>query len=530
MKTYKFLKSSLLMVSFIFLAASCDSELDKTPITEASASSVFNNPEAFRQFLAKIYTGISLSGQQGPFGDPDIAGIDEGFSNYLRQYWMHEELTTEEAELSWQDGTVHDLNDHLWNSSNEFVRAMYDRIYFQISLSNQFLRDATEDRATAVGLSTADVRAFRAEARFMRALSYWHAMDMYGNIPFVTEEDPVGSFFPEQKDRAFIFDFLVTELTEIQNELVPARQNQYGRADQAAAQMLLAKIFLNAEVYIGQPRYTEAITELNKIFSAGYSLHDNYEELFLADNNTNGAQNEVIFPIPFDGLNTQGFGGTTFIIKAPVGGRMDPVAFGISGGWAGVRTSKQFVANFSDITGTTDQRAMFFTDGQTLEVTSKFNFSSGYAIGKFKNVTSAGVPGSDASGEFMDTDFPMFRLADAYLMFVEAVLRGGSGGNISTALDFVNQIRTRAYGDQSGNISSGELTLDFILAERARELHFEAHRRTDLVRFDRFTQNSIWPWKGGTFEGAPSQPFRNLYPIPSTDMIANPNLVQNPGY
>ncbi|NER14648.1 RagB/SusD family nutrient uptake outer membrane protein [Leptobacterium flavescens] len=531
----RFKKLALVLMTGAVTSAglvSCEGELDLEPIVEQTSASLFEDTDSYRQFIARVYAGISVSGQQGPAGNPDISGIDEGFSNYLRQFWKHQELTTDEAIIAWNDGTIHDLNNHVWTASNEFIRAMYDRIYFQIALTNEFIRQSSESQLDARNINGADrdeIRAYRAEARFMRALSYWHAIDMYANVPFVLDDQDPGAFLPRQASRQEVFDFLVAELQEVAPLMVEARLNEYGRADRGAAWMLLAKLYLNAEVYTGEAMYTEAIGTLNNVINAGYSLHDSYDELFLADNDSNGAQNETIFPITFDGLNTQGFGGMTFLLHAPVGGNQNPADFGINGGWFGIRTTNVFVSRFADITGNTDDRANFFTDGQTLEITDAFNFSEGYLVEKFSNLTSAGEPGSDPSGNFGDADFAMFRLADAYLMYAEAVLRGGNGGDTGTALNLVNQIRERAYGDTSGNISAGELTLDFILDERSRELHWEGHRRTDLIRFGQFT-DLVWPFKGGVQTGSPSEAFRNIYPIPSTDLIANPNLNQNTGY
>ncbi len=532
-KSQKIALFSFIGALILSLFTACEGNLNKSPITEFTSKQAFQNPASYEEFLAKIYAGLAVSGQQGPAGNPDIAGIDEGFSQYLRQYWMHEELTTDEAVIAWNDGTVHDLHNQVWNSSNEFIRAMYDRIYFQIGLTNEFLRQTTDAKLTSRGVSgtlLSDIKTFRAEARFMRALSYWHAIDMFGNVPFVTEKDPVGSFFPPQKTRSEVFDFIISELKAIEPDLKAPRQNELGRADRAADWMLQAKLYLNASVYKNQAMNTEALTVLNKIIAAGYSLVPNYNYLFLADNDTNGAQNETIFSIRFDGLNTQTFGGTTFLIHAAVGGNMDPADFGINGGWWGLRTTSAFVSKFADITGNTDKRAMFFTSGQTLAINDEFNFNDGYAIGKFKNITSTGVPGSDPGGDFPDTDFIMFRLGDVYLMYAEAVLRGGSGGDIATAVSYINLLRERAYGDTSGDITATNLNLNFILNERARELFWEGTRRTDLIRFGQFSDNGIWPWKGGIQAGRTTGKFRDLYPIPSTDIIANPNLVQNPGY
>jgi hypothetical protein len=144
------------------------------------------------------------------------------------------------------------------------------------------------------------------------------------------------------------------------------------------------------------------------------------------------------------------------------------------------------------------------------------------------NKTSAGVAGSNATHP--DTDFPMFRLGDAYLIYAEAHLRGG-GGDRPQALAYVNALRQRAYGNTSGDISDPELTLQFILDERGRELLWEAHRRTDLIRYGLFTGGAyVWQWKGGAPAGTATETFRDLYPLPASELVANPNLTQNPGY
>lgn len=501
---------------------SCEDQLDLEPIVEQSAANVFDQPGAPEAFLARIYAGFVVSGQQGPAGNPDITGIDEGFSNYLRQYWKHQQLTTDEALIAWNDGTIHDLNWQVWTPANEFITAMYNRIYFQISISNEFLR------ATAsFPISEEFPEAFRAEVRFLRALSYWHAIDMFGNVPFVTEQDPIGAFLPVQGSRAEVFDFIVSELMAIEPTMIDARQNVYGRADKAAVWMLLAKLYLNAEVYTGTDQSAQAIPYLENIISAGYTLHTDYDELFLADNNTNGAQNEMIFSFNSDGLNTQGFGAMTFLVHAPVGGNMSAADFGINGGWGGIRTTKALVNQFPNGAMSVDDRANFFTDGQELEIADVFNFNDGYAVEKFKNVTSDGVPGSDASGDFIDTDFPVFRLADAYLMYAEAVKRSGQGDQ-GLAVQYVNLVRQRSNATPIGGFS--EITDEFLLSERSRELHWEAHRRTDLIRFGQFSDQGVWPWKGNVENGTTTEAFRDLFPIPATDITANPNLTQNPGY
>jgi hypothetical protein len=528
----KIINITIAFTAFMLLTTSCFKDLDTVPIDpdEITSAKVFDDPDSYKQILAKLYAGLAVSGQTGPAGNADISGIDEGFGQYLRGLWYHQEFPTDEAVISWNDQTVKDFHWQSWGTSDVFIAAFYYRIFYQIVAVNEFIRETTDGKLDDRGVSgelRKNIEYFRAEARWLRALSYWHAMDHFGNVPFVTENDAVGFFFPEQISRADLFDYIESELKEIEPLMVDARANEYARADKGAVWMLLAEIYLNAKVYTGTERNTDCITYCNKIIDAGYSLEADYSHLFLADNDL--ARNEVIFPISFNGAFTKTWGGTTFIIHAAVGGDMVPADFGIDGGWGGTRTTSAFVNKFDDTSGETDQRAMFFTEGQNLEIDDIGLFTDGYAITKFKNLTSDGSPGSDLT--FPDTDFPMFRLADVYLMYAEATLRGGAG-DLGLALDYVNRIRRRAYGGSTdGEITANELTLDFILDERARELYWEGHRRTDLVRFGKFTGGAyLWPWKGNLKNGRATDAKYDLYPIPDSDMGANPNLVQNNGY
>ncbi|MBV6442436.1 MAG: RagB/SusD family nutrient uptake outer membrane protein [Haliscomenobacteraceae bacterium CHB4] len=529
----------------VLLAGAC-TDLDLEPQSNTTSSTLFKDESAYRAFLAKIYSGFAVTGQQGPAGNSDITSLDEGFSNYLRQWWQLEELSTDEAVIGWGDEGIQDLHNHNWTTANQFNRAIYYRIFFQVSQANEFLRETTDAKLTERNVSQttrSDVKTYRAEARFMRALSLWHGIDLFGNIPFYTEDTPISSEPPEQFNRSDVFDFIDRELQAIENDMVAPGQNEYGRADRAALWMLQAKLYLNAEVYAGSNRYTDCVAACKKVIDSGvYSLQDNYRELFMADNNLSP---EVIFAIPFDGLNTQTWGGTTYLVHAALGGKMvdnmndltgaelkDEAAkvYGVNSGWFGLRTTSAIVDLFPDVSGVTDERAIFYIDGQSKEIGENGigNFNEGFAVPKYTNLTSLGDPGSDLT--HTDTDFPMFRLADAYLMYAEAVLRGGSGGDAGTAVNYINALRQRAYNNDSGNITANDLTLDFILDERARELYWEGHRRTDLVRFNLFTENGIWPHKGGVPEGKTTDPYRNLYPIPAGEILANPKLQQNPGY
>ncbi|TCO09693.1 RagB/SusD family nutrient uptake outer membrane protein [Natronoflexus pectinivorans] len=540
MRHIKFLSIFAIAVMVAFTA--CINDLDVEPIdpNEATATNVFSDELSYKRALARVYATYAISGQRGGGGGlPDIEGIDEGFGNYLRLYWNLQQLPTDETVMAWDDASIKDFHWHTWSPNDVFIGAMYSRIFYAITLANEFIRTSEEAMGSATGDFLEDLRLYQAESRFLRAFSYWHAIDMFGNVSFVTEEDPIGAFFPQRITRADLFDYIEQELIDLEGELAAPGTNEYARVDRVAAWMLLSKLYLNAQVYIGESKYTEALTYLNKVINeGGYSIDPNYIRMFRVDNDQSP---EIIFPISFNAQNTQQYGGMTFITNASRGGNMLPNGVGA---WGGIRGIKELVEIFgfneSDFTtedpvfsAREDQRAQFFFDPESWswEVENVGLFTHGIGVSKFTNLRSDGEPDPMAEGDFASTDFPMFRLGDAYLMYAEAVLRGGQGGSRATALQLVNELRDRAFGNTNHRITDSELTLDFILDERARELYWEAHRRTDLIRFGKLTGGDyIWTWKGNVPEGRSTGAFRDLYPIPVNDLDTNPNLIQNTGY
>ena len=619
---------SLLYILSLSIVVSCHDDLNQSPIDPDSFTeeNVFASVNEAKGALAKLYASLALTGQNGPAGSPDIADIDEGFSQFSRMLFNLNEITTDHAVVGWGDPGLPDLHGMYWSSSNDFTEAMYYRLAQAVSFSNSFIKNASE-------LSGDEVNVFIAEARFLRAYAYYNLLDLYGNVPLTTE---ISTDLPTQSNRTELFNFIESELMEIESILLAS--NEYGRVDNVAAHALLSRLYLNAEAWTGQDRYADCITYSQNVINSGYTLNMNdangngtaYDELFMADNDVNGAQNEFIFTLNFDGMQSQTYGGTTFLVHAAIGGSMNPGNFGVNGGWGGLRTTKNLVnqfavdldalnsslgsqsdwglvgsatpngwngpdvemfqtgpqefsiyaelvsgelkfrfnedwgnnfgdngndgtlesggANIPISSGTyfivmdlgsgtytispfsSDKRGMFYSDGQNLEIESIPPFEDGYAVTKWTNIDSNGNQGSDSSGNFVDTDIPLIRLAEIYLNYAEATLRGG-GGDTNTAVSLVNQIRERGFGGTSGTISSGDLTLDFILDERSRELYWEGLRRTDLIRYNRFTSSTyLWPFKGNEPTGVGVDEYRNLFPLPANVVAINSNLTQNEGY
>lgn len=551
MKRYKLFISG--MIATVAITTSCVKDLETTPIDNnvIVSSNLGDRPGAMKQTLAKLYASFAVPGQDGVSGGGDISGIDNGFGVYTRALWMLQELSTDEAICAWNDQTVKDYHTQTWSATDVFNAAMYSRIIYTVSICNEFIRNTN-------GNSNPEIVRYNSEARFLRAFAYYHAIDMYGKPAFITEADKPGSFFPKQAtSRKALFDYVESELIAILPTLGDPKF-EYGRVDKAVAWMLLARLYLNAEVYTGTARNTDCITYANKVITeGGYILEPNYRLNFSGDNNTS---REMIFAINYDGDFTRSYGGTTYIMHAALGGdHMFSIAYGFASGseWGGNRTTKEFVNTLIDtlvhplstfmngnyktsdtlFTTIPDKRILL----QALEswnIKNVGTFSEGVAVRKYTNFNADGSLPMHPHAEFASTDFPVFRLADAYLMYAEAVVRGGTGGSINTAVNYINELRDRAYqygaygsSTVSGRITATDLTLDFLLNERGRELYWEAVRRTDLIRFGKFTGSSyIWQWKGGSYEGQSTPSYRNLFPIPATEVAANPNIEPNPGY
>ncbi len=529
----------------IFLSAlmltSCVKDLDVTPKNPSTilSGNLNDDPAYMKQVLAKIYASFIIEGQ-GANGGADIAAADGAFFTTMRALWNLQEITTDEAMCAWGDVGIADLNTQTWSPANPFLTALYQRLVLSVTYANDFIR-ITE------GNGDPKVKRYRAEARFLRALAYYWAMDLFGNPPFITEKDKVGKYYPKQIQRAELFKYVVSELEAIEGDL-GAPGSSYPQADKGACWMLLARTYLNAEVYTGTAQWAKAKEYADKVINSGaYQLATDYRQNFCANNNY-PANKEMIFAWEQDGIHTQGYVGTTFIIESSSDATYIPAEkyHGLTSNtnWNGNRSRKNFMNILVDTLAVYGENPVPADDPEFKQCKDKRVFlkqkksidipaasaSGDYGVGVYK-FTARNADGSQAANynpAFASTDFPVFRLADAYLMRAEANFRLGNNGE---AVKDINVIRERAYGDNSGNITAEQVTAKFIIDERGREFYYEAQRRTDLVRFGQFTGGDyLWQWKGGIFKGVATDKHLNIFPIPGDETAANPNIKQNAGY
>tara|TARA_R110002074_G_scaffold183276_1_gene348362 strand:+ start:2860 stop:4416 length:1557 start_codon:yes stop_codon:yes gene_type:complete len=511
--TLKFLLGLIVVFTTVF---SCTDDLNTDPKIELSLDELLaQDPRAVEGILSRLYGSFALSGPDGS-GSSDISD-DAGESPFLRGIVNLQDFAADAMKNRWGDNGLDQLTTTSdWTPENKFFRYLYNRIFFTIPQCNNLL-------SILPNVEVENKEGIISEVRFIRALANFYLIDVFGKGVLANEENYGQTESLPEASRQELFDFVESELLAIEPLL--SDTNTYGRATKGAAQMLLAKLYLNAEVYTGTARYEDAATYANKVITEGpYSLATDFVSLFSADNNTS---NEIIFPLIADAQVSQSFGNTTYIVNGSLNADTTPLAqFGATEGWGGHRSSKAWYGLFGDLGTTTDVRAsLFWTDGHSYEMTDYKEWTDGYPSFKFRNTNFSGT---SVPSKFSSTDFPLFRLADAYLMYAECAVRGASNANLGTAVQYVNNVRTRS---KASTITQGDLTEQFIIDERGRELNLEGHRRTDLIRFGMFTGGSyLWPWKGGVLNGTSIPATYNVYPIPSSALQANPNLTQNPGY
>lgn len=581
MKSYinKFF-AGVAVTSLLGLGA-CVGDLNQTPKdpNTASAEEFAKNPKEYLGgVMAKCYSGIAVSGQGGPDGDADISGLDGGTSQWSRAIFMLNEFTTDEVNWVWPDVGVFDLCTNTWGSSNANIFGAYSRFYTHIAICNDFIRLTRNlgeygipvggDGPTAI--SQAEIDQFVREARALRDLSYYYVIDFFGNAVVAWDDMEYGEI-PQQTTRAELFKLVTDDLEDVVKTWPEGQSVVYGRIGKEAVRALLCRYYLNAEVFTGTAMWDKVKEHATHIINnhtgkgfQGTGLANDYLALFCGNNDMfmpGGSlpdQNEILWGIPYNSEYTQPYGGTMFLIAAPVksmgnasnpsAGFMTEAYYGTNQNWACMHARQQFSEKFNFAGGVSaDKRTYLWSTeraGFNIANTKFTEFTDGYPAIKFTNVMAesngnlpkwqdpetglnrAGVQPVISTAKYPDTDLPIIRLADVYLMYAEAALR--SGTDTDKGLIYVNYVRNRA-GVNAWNTT--EYTLDGLLDERARELYWENVRRTDLVRFNKYTSGYNWSWKGNVDNGVAIASYRVLFPIPA-DVIATygSTYKQNPGY
>ena len=476
-----------------------------------------------------------------------MSQFDEGNSAFYRRIFEANELCSDECIWTWQGDTgIPELTNISWDSSHGYNELTYYRIMYNVTLCNYYLAETadTEDP---------EVLTYRAEVRFMRAFYWFQFIDLYGRAPY---KEVVDDTLPVEISRQEAFDKAVAELKAIVGESGDSREvlldyagdnANYGRADKVAAYMLLARLYLNAQVYTGTAHWQDAVTYAEKAINSPYKVnftakgeYTAYQQLFMGDNGENpNARQEIVFPIRCDGATSRSYGGAIYPIASATGSGTPDCGLP-SSQWTCNRARQALVLKFFEseaqvpmgkdnikavYTAAGDDRAMFFTGGEgndarTFSTEEKTTFAAGLGILKWSNLYSDGSTPHDVT--FPDTDVPLFRLAEAYLTRAEANYRLG----VADAVNDINYIRSRAHAKPLQSLKERD-----IIDEWCREFYFEGRRRSDLIRFGLFTSgNYVWDWKGGAYAGAGVNAMYNVYPIPFNELKSNENMHQNAGY
>lgn len=531
--------------SMLFTA--CIGDLDTLPLnpSDSTSETVYGADESgYIAGLTKLYFSF-VSNET-----TDLQVSDAGASELVRAFWTVQEVTSDACKCAWEnDAWVRAMNTNTWSDAdNDATYAVYVRTLQGIAYTNEYLRQTASDRLSDRGVSSelaAKIQGFRAEARFLRAYFYWMALDVFGDVPFTTENSPFGGGVnPKQASRKDVFDYCISELTALaaDDSPMPAARSNYPRADKGAVLGLLARMYLNAEVYTGTPMWQEAKDACEDIFTMGYSLCPEYADLFRGDNGENPeALNEVLFGISYDAEQTQSHGGTSYLTLAAIAATdvsSTQMINGVNNGWGGIRVPYEYVEKYFNVrnadysAGTYDvndkRGRMFYIKGRSESMDGAlYVFLNGWSCLKFNNIPhnmdQDSYLATAASKAYSDIDFPMIRLGEIYLIYAEACMNLGQA---NTALPKVQDLAARA-----GVTAPTSITQEWLIEERARELMWEGHRRTDLIRYGKFTSSSfLWTYKGGSFSGQGFDDHMKIFAIPASELASNPELHQNPGY
>ena len=427
----------------------------------------------------------------------------------------------------WWDGGVHmELSMHTWTDETGPVRGSWNSCVNGIATCNRvYLTIEEADMEPALKARTL------AELRGVRAFWYYVLIDMFGNAPLTTDYKDLT--LPSITSRADLFAFVINELNAIKDVVRDdVSGSSYGKFTKGAAYTLLAKMYLNAEVWTGTPNWQGVINACDEVMALDYIIEPIWKTNFQVKND---ASKECIFPVPFssaDGGNQLHYRTLHYLSPPALGMRL--------GTWNGISAYPDYVKLFDEDdqrfegsfmmgpvinpeTGTVyitahDRELIHHIDITTIPNTIKEGLwgeveqEDGARV--FKWEYERGLSSAD-----MNNHFHIFRLADVYLMKAEALIRLGQNNEEATRL--INVIRSRGFGNDDKNYTS--VTLDDLYLERRLELAWENYGRQDAIRFDNFGKPTLW-------RTGETPAYRKLFPIPVSAYRSNNRLVQNPGY
>ncbi|THU36028.1 RagB/SusD family nutrient uptake outer membrane protein [Niastella caeni] len=544
------MKKLLIALSAITVMAGACTKLDVKPESQYIDTNFPKTSADYQALIGPIYTQLA--------------------SKYAIEYFRMQELTTDEVILPGRDGNYDDggqyrqHHHHTYTPDHTNVKDVWEWGFGAINTCNRVLNNISS--STLAETDPIRIGAI-AEVKAMRSLFYFFMMDIYGNVPIV-DTFPVLNL-PTTKQRIEVFQFIEKDLKSIVNNLPVKNANNatltYAHPTRAMAYALLAKMYLNAKVYTGSERKQETVQMCDSVIAnTQYKLDASYAAVFAPDNGP--GITETIFAIPYDALQLDGNQFTRHAFMAylwPKYGVPNNLSISIS-------TTPEFYDKFN-LAG--DERNNTWLVGKqynwdgtpfTIKIKKKdldasytgTNNDTTWQLEITRAIKMTGTKPFDVGNDYLarcmgirsikyypdkattaatrmsGNDMPIFRLADVYLMKAEAIVRGASAttvnGELQTALVLFNKVRARAKAPLAASV-----TLDELLDERGRELHWENWRRNDLIRFDKYEIEYPIPGDvatSGYTPGMNKDPRRRLFPIPSSERKLNTNLVQNDGY
>lgn len=517
-------------------------DLDETLYSELNKGNFYNNKVEVMQAALRPFTHMQAwlapTGQNG--------------------YYYHAELSADQ--LAWPQKGKHgyDGGDHFrqhyhtWTDNEGRMRTAWTLIWTGVGYVNAALMDLEQVDYVSLGISDAEMAAILAELKVLRAFHYMKIMELWGNVPIITTVgEPLN---PPTQSREEVFNFIKTELETYVPQLLPYSTELVGRVSATAGYAMLAELYLNAEYFVGTPMWDECIAACDKIISGeagglggAPALADNLTETF---SNTNQNAKESLFQFAFSRLGGFAFGWGGFFMGYDNIKEVLNVGYG---GWNAfvvipsafdayaendLRKKEWFLfgpqykyGTNEQVLGTEEWNGKPFAYVNSIRRESEGDFTSegsmaegeensGARFHKYKSGTLDDV-------NYQENHYIIYRLTEIYFNKAEAIMRKNGGTATQEAVDLINACRERAFTPEdwpAARYTTATLTMEELLAEKGREFIFEGKRRTDIIRFGRFTHGSWWDHE------PTNDPTREIYPIPHTQRAANPNLEQNPGY